>query len=161
MLSWFWEVCIYNTSADSGQNRKPSMAAAMLVPVPLERIFTSGRATPLKYAHPRLIHSQLKFLVYRNSIGCCPDSFLLYARKSGPETRKCRIEDLSVGLTNNRSWRYIGHCPLGPPCPACLEYVTSPTTRNVGQKYYNYVSRTKICDKFGGAIYIYTHTRNA
>ena len=32
------------------------------------------------------LRPQLKFLVHRNSIGCCPDSFLLCARKSGPET---------------------------------------------------------------------------
>ena len=32
------------------------------------------------------LRTQLKFLVHRNSIGCCPDSFLLCARKSGPET---------------------------------------------------------------------------
>ena len=32
------------------------------------------------------LHSQLKFLVYKNNIGCCPDSFLLCVWKSGPET---------------------------------------------------------------------------
>ena len=37
------------------------------------------------------LRPQLKFLVHRNSIGCCPDSFLLFARKSGPETTRVAL----------------------------------------------------------------------
>ena len=47
------------------------------------------------------LRPQLKFLEHRNSIGCCPDSFLLCARKSGPETSAVTVPQASRSCVSN------------------------------------------------------------